>query len=604
MDNKKKYIHYCWFGDKPLPKLAKKCIDSWKKYLPDYEIIKWNEDNVNLEECPFIKEAYENKKWAFVADYARTKALYEMGGIYFDTDMEVTKNIDELIKKGPFLGVEDTGKIACGVWYEDKPHSYLSTQLLKKYKSFENFDVNNMGSFSIPILITDILEECGFEYNSKVVQKLDHNIYIYPRDYFYPYSYNRENNIFTDNTCMIHYYDASWIPMKDKIENNMVRKFGRSKTFKILSFYRRTKSYIRKAGKVVLFPVVIYRNKKQKQALITDSYLKRIEETVNNIKKINKKDYIVLHNKEFIGVTSSTYELFDNCIDCGEIYQKKDAKKIAQAIIDQKIKQVVFSSLSIGQKDIIKEIKSKDNTIKIKAYWHGSHSQILDGYGWNRFQEILQLHRKGKIDAIGTCKKSLYNFYKDQGLNVYFISNVVKLPFDVKKTTKGKQVRIGLYAANCTNWRKNMFAQMAAVSKIPNAILDMVPLSDTAKEFAETLDLKIDGEEKSLPREELIKRMANNTVNLYVTFSECSPMLPLESFEVGVPCITGNNFHYFENSELEKYIVVDNEDDINSIYEKIDKAMKNNDKVLKLYQQFKKENEASSKEQVKTFLEG
>ena len=96
----KKYIHYCWFGGKPLPKLAKKCIKSWKKYLPDYEIIRWSEENVDLEECPFIKEAYENKKWAFVADYARTKAIYEYGGIYFDTDMEVVKNIDELLNTG------------------------------------------------------------------------------------------------------------------------------------------------------------------------------------------------------------------------------------------------------------------------------------------------------------------------------------------------------------------------------------------------------------------------------------------------------------------------------------------------------------------------
>ena len=93
-----KYIHYCWFGGKPLPKLAKKCIKSWKKYLPDYEIIEWNENNVDLEECAFIKEAYENKKWAFVADYARTKAIYEMGGIYFDTDMLITKPIDFLQK--------------------------------------------------------------------------------------------------------------------------------------------------------------------------------------------------------------------------------------------------------------------------------------------------------------------------------------------------------------------------------------------------------------------------------------------------------------------------------------------------------------------------
>ena len=93
----KKYIHYCWFGDKPLPKLAKKCIESWKKYLPDYELKEWNESNSNVEECPFIKEAYENKKWAFVADYVRTKAMYEYGGIYFDTDMEIIKPIDELL---------------------------------------------------------------------------------------------------------------------------------------------------------------------------------------------------------------------------------------------------------------------------------------------------------------------------------------------------------------------------------------------------------------------------------------------------------------------------------------------------------------------------
>ena len=117
----KKYIHYCWFGGKPLSKLTKKCIKSWKKYLPDYEIIEWNESNVDLEECPFIKEAYENKKWAFVADYARTKAIYEMGGIYFDTDMIITKDISFLLDKETFLGVEDSMMVNAAVWGTSKP---------------------------------------------------------------------------------------------------------------------------------------------------------------------------------------------------------------------------------------------------------------------------------------------------------------------------------------------------------------------------------------------------------------------------------------------------------------------------------------------------
>ena len=242
MIEKKKYIHYCWFGGKPLPKLAKKCIESWKKYLPDYEIIKWSEENTNMEECPFVRGAYDNKKWAFVADYFRTKALKEMGGIYFDTDMEITTNIDDLIKKGnSFLGVEDTGKIACGVWYEKEKGAFLPTQLLEKYKSFKCFDINNMSSFSIPLLITDILEPKGFKYNKKEIQVLENDFYIYPRDYFYPISYNWENNIFTSNTCMVHYYDATWIPIREKIEINLVRKFGRERVIKWLDKYYKVK---------------------------------------------------------------------------------------------------------------------------------------------------------------------------------------------------------------------------------------------------------------------------------------------------------------------------------------------------------------------------
>ena len=154
----KKYIHYCWFGNNPLPKLAKQCIASWKKYLPDYEIKCWNESNSNLEECKFVKEAYENKKWAFVADYIRTKAMYEYGGIYFDTDMEITKPIEELLTEdNGFLGVEDSHMIACGVWYEPKPKSYLSKKMLDFYRSQEYFDVDNIYKISIPRIISGIL---------------------------------------------------------------------------------------------------------------------------------------------------------------------------------------------------------------------------------------------------------------------------------------------------------------------------------------------------------------------------------------------------------------------------------------------------------------
>ena len=101
-----KIIHYCWFGRGPLPELAQKCIASWKKYLPDYEIKEWNEDNFDVNIIPYTAEAYKAKKYAFVSDYARFWILYKFGGIYFDTDVEVIRPIDDIVERGNFMGFE------------------------------------------------------------------------------------------------------------------------------------------------------------------------------------------------------------------------------------------------------------------------------------------------------------------------------------------------------------------------------------------------------------------------------------------------------------------------------------------------------------------
>ena len=105
-----KLIHYCWFGRNPLPKSAIKCIESWKKFLPDYEIKEWNENNFDVNIIPYTKEAYECKKYAFVSDYARFWILYKYGGLYFDTDVEVIKSMDDIIERGPFMGIEVEAK--------------------------------------------------------------------------------------------------------------------------------------------------------------------------------------------------------------------------------------------------------------------------------------------------------------------------------------------------------------------------------------------------------------------------------------------------------------------------------------------------------------
>ena len=195
--------------------------------MPDYEIKRWDETNCDINECPFVKGAYEAKKWAFVADYFRTKALNEFGGIYFDTDMRVTKDIKNLLKDETFLGVEYGGSVAVGVWYEKNKNSNLSKELLKKYRSYKKFDINNIREYSMPILITNILKKWGFKENFLEIQNLKYGIVIFPRDYFYPLSDDHKHNLFTDNTCMIHYYDASWIPRSEYIRFKVERTFGK-----------------------------------------------------------------------------------------------------------------------------------------------------------------------------------------------------------------------------------------------------------------------------------------------------------------------------------------------------------------------------------------
>lgn len=589
MENSK-YIHYCWFGGKPLPKLAKKCIKSWKKFLPDYEIIEWNESNVDLEECPFIKEAYANKKWAFVADYARTKAIYEMGGIYFDTDMLIKKPIDFLLNEETFLGMEDSFMVNAAVWGEKKPKSYFSKKMLDFYKSKEHFDLNNMFSISIPRIMTKILNDEGLDHTSNEIQHLNHGISIYPREYFYPLSFNFKNNKFTDNTCMVHYFDASWFGKKEKIRVKLNRIFGE----KIISSGSKVYKKIRRIGGAVIKKTLYKPAKYFKYMYLNGGKykndLKRAEDALH---KING-DYIVMHNPDWLGITSATIELFnDNRVPCGEFLRKKDARKFANKILKKNIKQVVFSAMCIGWKDLAYYLKKKNPNIIIKVFWHGSISQVSEPYGWERNIELIDMSKDGTITTFGTCKESLVKFYEHLGINTKFIMNNVVLNEKIKHN-EPKNTVIGLYAAKKDDWRKNLFAQIAAVSLIKDATIDIIPMDYEAATFASNLGLKVTGIDKPVPRDELLKRMANNTMNLYVTFSECAPMLPIESFEVGTICLTGNNHHYFKNTELEKYLVVDNEESPVEIAKKIELCINNKDKVMKLYKTWKKENDKNS----------
>lgn len=225
-NNSTKIIHYCWFGPKPLSKLTKKCIESWKKYLPDFEIKEWNERNFDVTQCLFVKEAYEAKKWAYVADYTRFKVLELYGGLYLDTDMEIISDISEYLEKDFFVGKEDSNMAnAAVVWSKQKGDKHIK-EIINIYESKEVFNPNNdLYEISVPRILTEYFGRYGFKKEIDYIQVLDNNsVYIYPMEYFYPLSYDYMHNNFTDNSCMIHHFDATWVSHGEKVKVFLKRK--------------------------------------------------------------------------------------------------------------------------------------------------------------------------------------------------------------------------------------------------------------------------------------------------------------------------------------------------------------------------------------------
>ena len=174
-----KKIHYCWFGGKPKPESFQICLESWKKYLPDYEITEWNESNFDLNSCEYVKLAAEQKHWAFVSDYARALALYEHGGIYMDIDVEVKLPFDEFLQHRAFSGFEIKGSPFTAVWGTERNHPWPQ-KVLDFYNQKTNFDLTTNTVFVSDLLVN----EYKVDPNRDELQILDDGIVIYPSTYF------------------------------------------------------------------------------------------------------------------------------------------------------------------------------------------------------------------------------------------------------------------------------------------------------------------------------------------------------------------------------------------------------------------------------------
>jgi hypothetical protein len=217
-----KTIHYCWFGGNPLPDEYKKYMESWRKFCPDYEIIEWNESNYNVSKCKYMQDAHSAGKWAFVSDYARLDIIYEHGGIYLDTDVELIKNLDGLLTNEAFMGIENKKYAALGLGFGAvKGHETIKE--LRDY--YEKLTFMKDDGVTGPMHQTKLLRGKGLKPRSRKIQNVA-GIRIYPPEYFAPKPYTTLKTKITPNTHSIHHYTLSWFADYQRKRHNFKLKWA------------------------------------------------------------------------------------------------------------------------------------------------------------------------------------------------------------------------------------------------------------------------------------------------------------------------------------------------------------------------------------------
>jgi len=258
-----KRIHYCWFGANPLPDIAKKCIVSWKKYCPDYEIILWNEENFDINAVPFTAQVAKSRKWGFIVDYIRAYVVYYYGGIYLDTDVELLRSLtDDLLQNCCFGGFEDKEYIAPGLIFAGEKGCHIAKELMGFYTSY-NFikDNGELNLTASPKIFTTMLLKYGLR-QSNTYQEL--GIFTsYPTEYFCPMSYKTGIVNITENTYSIHHYEGSWFTKEglwfSKVRRKIYSIFGDNIFSKVIILFLQIIIKVKTLG---FYGAVVYYYKK------------------------------------------------------------------------------------------------------------------------------------------------------------------------------------------------------------------------------------------------------------------------------------------------------------------------------------------------------
>lgn len=220
-----KTIHYCWFGGAPKPALAEKCIESWRKFCPDYEIIEWNESNFDLDCCAYVREACEAKKWAFVTDVVRLWALVNYGGFYMDTDVEVVRPLDGFLQYEAVSGFESTECVPTGLMASRKGHPFF-IELLREYDDIHFLRPD--GSYDLTTNVVRITNACvKYGLVPTGEEQTVNGFTLFPTGYFCPRDEDGKPAP-AEGSYAVHYFAGSWVSEQDKMRLRYLQSLSRS----------------------------------------------------------------------------------------------------------------------------------------------------------------------------------------------------------------------------------------------------------------------------------------------------------------------------------------------------------------------------------------
>lgn len=593
----KKIIHYCWFGDKKLPKDVLKCIETWKKFLPDYEIKEWNETNFDIHKCKFVEGAYNSKKWAFVSDYVRIYALCKYGGIYFDTDLKILKPIDDCIDHKLTLGFEDSGYVGTAIMATNEENNKYLKEVLDYYDNIKIFNPELVFNYANPLIITKILRKYKKERTEDGITIVDNECYIYPRDYFFPLSYDYSERIFTKNTRTVHLFKATWTSRGERRTIGIYRKFG-PKFGKVLNncidgifeIKARIKKRCYKIYKFLRLKASIYVTRKR-----------RIFKIRNEINEIKDEKIVITHPDNENLIIEAKNIANNNILYLREQYTQKEAKSISKLIVDSGKKEVIFNSFWDGWDMLISNIKDLNNIIKIKVIIDGNNVTLSDEILFEKFDKIIELYQRQKIDLLGSFGRSLSNFLTEKGFECKNLYEIIDENEINPKETDLSELKIGIFDETKSEI-KNAFNQLEASSKFDNSIIYLTQINYGITKIARFFGINLQGDTKSLNYNAKLEKIKNQDINLFLELDEKQDRVFLESLNNGVLALTSNK-NYFEGYDILKdNLVVQNPNDYNEIYDKMKSSIENKDEIFNQFIIWRKKYLEKAKKSNEEFL--